>query len=69
MNLSEFSKLKVGDKVENTALGGATSVGIIVKTEHDGVRVEWSGGGPSFFYSVMSTAWFQWSKVDDAPAT
>ena len=66
MNLKEFSALKVGDKIENLAIGGS-SVGEVVTQEPNGVRVVW---GPRhdretrFFYSVVGTAWMQWSKVE-----
>jgi len=40
MNLQEFAALKVGDKIENPADGGA-SVGEIVETLDRGVRVVW----------------------------
>jgi len=65
MNLQEFAALKVGDKIENPADGGA-SVGEIVETLDRGVRVVW---GPrhdretQFFYSVVGTTWMQWNKV------
>jgi len=44
MNLQEFAALKVGDKIENPADGGA-SVGEIVETLDRGVRVVW-GAAP-----------------------
>jgi len=65
MTLQEFAALKVGDKIENHAIGG-TGHGEIVETTPSGVRVVW---GPrhdretKFFYSVVGTAWMQWSKV------
>ena len=65
MNLQEFSALKVGDKIENPADGGA-SRGEVVETTISGVRIVW---GPrhdremKFFYPVVSSAWMQWSKV------
>jgi hypothetical protein len=65
VNLQEFSALKVGDKIENPAHGGM-SRGEIVECTPSGVRVVW---GPrheretKFFYSVIGTAWMQWSKV------
>jgi hypothetical protein len=66
MNIKEFSALKVGDKIENLADGGA-SVGEIVECTASGVRIVW---GPrhdrehKFFYSVVGTAWFGWSKAE-----
>jgi hypothetical protein len=65
MNLQEFSALTPGDKIENHAAGG-TGRGEIVECTSSGVRVVW---GPrhdketKFFYSVVGTAWMQWSKV------
>ena len=65
MNINEFAALKVGDKIENPSHGGA-SVGEVVETTPSGVRIVW---GPrhdretKFFYSVVGTAWMQWSKV------
>lgn len=65
MNLTEFAALKVGDKIENHAQGGVGS-GEIVACTSSGVRVVW---GPrhdretQFFYSVVGTAWMQWSKA------
>ena len=40
MHLKEFAALKVGDKIENPADGGA-SVGEIVECTSSGVRVVW----------------------------
>jgi hypothetical protein len=65
MTLKEFAALKVGDKIENHAIGG-NSQGEIVETTPSGVRLVW---GPrhdretKFFYSVVGTAWMPWSKV------
>lgn len=72
MNIKEFAALKVGDKIESPAHGGA-SVGEIVETTPSGVRVVWGPRHTSehrFFYPVVGTAWMQWNKVDaPAPAT
>ena len=65
MNIKEFGALKVGDKIENPAMGA--SQGEIIECTSSGVRVVW---GPrhehetKFFYSVVGTSWMQWSKVD-----
>ena len=65
MNIKEFAALKVGDKIENAAHGGA-SIGEIVEATDSGVRVVW---GPrhdrehKFFYSVVGTSWLEWIKV------
>lgn len=66
MNLQEFSKLKVGDRIDNLSQGN-DDTGEVVEMTPSGVRVVW---GPRhehetrFFYSVQSTAWMQWTKVD-----
>jgi len=65
MNLSEFAALKVGDKIENLSHGGC-SVGEVVETLDRGVRLVWGlrhDRETRFFYSVVGTAWMQWSKV------
>lgn len=63
MNISEFSALKVGDKVENVF---SHSTGEVVETTDSGVRVRWGAipGAMPFFYSVVSTSWFHWSKPE-----
>jgi hypothetical protein len=66
MNLKEFGALKVGDKIENPSLD-KTSTGEIVECTSSGVRVVWGnrhGHETRFFYSVVGTAWMNWSKVD-----
>lgn len=66
MNLKEFSELKAGDKIENRAVGGVGH-GEIVECTASGVRVVWGrrfDKETKFFYSVVGTAWMQWSKVD-----
>lgn len=66
MNLQEFAALCVGDKVENHSLSGS-GTGEVVQVTEKGVRVVW---GPrndretQFFYAVMGTQWFNWSKVE-----
>jgi hypothetical protein len=65
MNIKEFGALKVGDKIENPA-SMVASQGEVVECTSSGVRVVW---GPrhdretKFFYSVVGTAWMNWSKV------
>ena len=65
MNLKEFGALKVGDKINNPAIGNE-NCGEIVECTASGVRVVW---GPrhdretKFFYSVVGTSWMQWSNV------
>lgn len=70
MNIREFSALKNGDKIENHATG---SSGEVVECRADGVSVVW---GPRhdkerrLYYSVMSTAWMQWTlpeRVESPP--
>lgn len=66
MNVQEFAALAVGDKVECPAT--SSGVGEIVEATDSGVRVVW---GPRhshetrFFYGVVGTAWFQWSRVEN----
>jgi len=64
MNLQQFSALEVGDEVENTM---SHSVGKVTRTEANGVHISWGGNAHSFFYSVMSTAWFHWNRVVREP--
>lgn len=67
MNLQEFAALKVGDQVENASV--SHGVGTIVETTDAGVRVVWGvvhGNATRFFYSVNSTAWMHWNKVDNS---
>lgn len=65
MNVKQFAALKVGDKIENPALGG--SQGEVVEVTGNGVRLVW---GPRhehetrFFYAVNNTAWMQWNLVE-----
>lgn len=66
MNLQEFSALKVGDKIENPSVGGG-GVGEVVETTSSGVRVVWGerhDRETRFFYSVVSTAWMNWTRHD-----
>ncbi len=62
MNIEQFAKLKVGDKVQNLALG--SGVGEVVKVAEGGITVRWPPSEREFYYSVQGTAWFQWSVVD-----
>lgn len=63
MNLQEFAKLKLGDKIENPSTG---SKGEIVEATDSGVRVVWgdphdrNNHATKFFYSVVGTAWMNW---------
>lgn len=64
MNLKEFAALKAGDKINN---GWTESDGEITEVTDKGVRVVWGEKHPHatyFFYSVVSTAWAQWTKVE-----
>lgn len=64
MNIKEFAALKVGDKI---ALHLHDSEGEVVEVSAMGVRVVWGrrhAGETSFFYSVNSLAWTQWSKPE-----
>lgn len=63
MNLQDFAKLKVGDKID---LAANNSTGTVTEVSDGGVYVAWgSNAARPFFYSVNSTAWFQWEKVGD----
>lgn len=66
MNLQQFSALKTGDQIENTM---TNSRGTITETNAVGVRVRWgnpTGAFNGFMYSVQSTAWFHWNKMEDS---
>lgn len=63
MNITEFAALKVGDVVEN---GMTMSKGSVVECVHDGVKIAWgTPTAPLYHYTVQSTAWFQWERVND----
>lgn len=68
MNMQEFAALKIGDTVE-VLLAGGQSRGEVVEINDRGVRVKWGPksyrGEVTFFYSVNSTAWMHWGRVDD----
>lgn len=61
MNLQEFSKLRAGDKIQNTF---SQSEGTVTEATESGVRVKWSESSPPFFYSVQSTTWMHWTKAE-----
>lgn len=63
MNLQEFAKLAKGDKIENAFAG---SQGEVTEVTTGGVRIRWGAAptSPTYEYSVQSTAWFHWNKVD-----
>ncbi len=67
MNMQEFAALKPGDIVEVLSAGGQ-SRGAVVEINDRGVRVKWGPklyrGDVTFFYSVNSTAWMHWGKVN-----
>lgn len=75
MNLIEFNALKPGDKIENAM---SNSSGEVVEVNRGIVKVRWFGSGPTArslltgsvrTYSVHSTIWFHWSKVEaDEPS-
>lgn len=63
MTLDEFAKLKAGDVIENVF---TNSRGTVTEVISNGVKVRW---GPvkdshAFAYSVNSTTWMHWSKLD-----
>lgn len=62
MNLNEFSELKVGDKVQNLMNAGSPP-GEVTKRDGRGVYVRWSKSTTEYFYSVQTTAWMHWNKV------
>lgn len=68
MNLQEFAKLKLDDKIANDM---TRSSGVVVEVKEGGVRVRWGDGRPgndvSFFYSVQATSWFHWTKIRECP--
>jgi hypothetical protein len=64
MNVQEFAALKVGDKIDNAM---SSSQGEVTEVNAQGVRVRWglgNTGAITFLYTVQSTAWFHWSKVE-----
>jgi hypothetical protein len=68
MNLQEFAALKAGDKIENHM---SQSRGEVTEVNAQGVRVSWGSTNPGrvvFTYTVNSTAWFHWSKVEPMTA-
>ena len=72
MNIKEFAALKVGDLIDNAA---SNSRGEVVSIDETGIRLRWVGAGRpdipgnavTWHYSAQSTAWFNWSKVEDVP--
>lgn len=63
MTLEEFSKLKVGDAIENVF---TNSRGTVTEVLNQGVKVRW---GPlenshAFTYTIQSTTWMHWSLAD-----
>lgn len=61
MNLQQFSKLKVGDRIENPM---TQSSGVVTETTDQGIRVRWGERierDIEFTYTVMSTAWMHWA--------
>lgn len=66
MNLREFNALSVGDEVENTMLanGKGTVSGVNELRSGRVVWITWNGCSPEFSFSVHSTAWMHWNKVE-----
>lgn len=63
MTLQEFSALKAGDKIENPS---TSSTGEVVETTDNGVRVVWGARHArehKFFFSVVGTAWMNWTRA------
>lgn len=65
MNIEQFSKLQVGDKVRalSGSVGEVTNVGLV------GVHVRWGDVGPPFFVAGRSSLWMHWEKVEENAAT
>lgn len=70
MNLSEFAKLKLGDKIINPMLSTST-VGTVAKVDDSGVYVKW-GDNPAqdrtHHFPVNSTGWMHWMMADAVEA-
>lgn len=67
MNIEEFAALKPGDKIENLMNPGP--VGEVTEAAPGGVRIVWGPRHPKetyFFYSLQTTAWMHWDRVEDA---
>ena len=66
MNAQEFAALKVGDKITNP-MSQQRSVGTITDVTPSGVRLRWGDdpGTSQFFYSVISSAWTHWERLED----
>lgn len=67
MNLQQFAKLKEGDKIES-CVGAGTTYGEVVEVDKAGVKIVWGQRSPHerhFHFSVQSTAWFHWTKLED----
>lgn len=65
MNLQQFSALKVGDTIESSMMGfGDPQMGTVSSVSDSGVQVRWGTSTMQFFYSVNSTAWMHWNKVE-----
>ena len=63
MNITEFAALKVGDQIESRVVG--VSRGEVIELKNNGVMIAWEGNTKMpFHFSVNSTAWFHWSKVE-----
>lgn len=62
MNIQEFAKLKVGDKIRNEM---SNSSGEVVAVDRAGVHVRWAPGTAPRHYAAMSTIWFHWSLVEE----
>ncbi len=62
MNIQEFAKLKIGDKIRNDM---THSDGEVVAVDNAGVHVRWAPNTAPRHYAAMSTIWFHWDLVDD----
>lgn len=74
MNLAEFNALAIGDEVENAMTQNTGTVSAVyVPRSGRVVSVKWGSAHPphgamEFSYSVHSTAWYHWNKVEPAVA-
>jgi hypothetical protein len=62
VNIQEFAKLRVGDKVRNDM---SHSSGEVVAVDKAGVHVRWAPNTAPRHYAAMSTIWFHWSMSDE----
>lgn len=66
MNLFDFNRLAIGDKVENAMTHGEGTVSDVREVRSGRVvSVKWGPGQTlEFSYTMHSTAWMHWNKVE-----